>query len=422
MDTGRRFFSGGNFCDSMKNFGSRIRCYLSQRKTGDLQRKLQEQNARLQDEIAERVNAEEALTRQTEELLMLYNLNLAVTSGLEFNHILKTLYLQLMELMPVDVFYVALYDIKADLLELPVYFERNANGKLEPDKNIPTIRESPAGFSGYVIRTRQMFHVADIFNPTTELPARPIHIGGPISRSYVGIPLIWQGQVTGLLSVQSYLPNAYTPEHIRLLQSIAAQAAIAIQNVHLYETAQSAQKAAENANRELQDALFELERLATIDKLTGAFNRRKFDDILKVEIKRALRYNTPLSLVMFDIDHFKNVNDTYGHHVGDQVLVDMAQIVINTIRITDTLTRWGGEEFIVLSPGCNLAQSVEMAERLRQVISSANFPLSGHITISLGVSEFCPEDTPDRLILRADDALYRAKNNGRNCVALSPVI
>ena len=392
---------------------ARIRNHLQ---ISELQHQYKQQNALLQQEISERRRAQEGLIHQAEELSTHYRLSLLITSGLEFSHILDTLHRQLSALMPIDVFYLALYQAETDTIHIPVYFERNAEGKLVAETNVPAITSRPTGFAAHIIRTGQMLHIVDTLDVTVAMPTQPVHLGGLFSRSYLGIPLLWQNQVIGLLSVQSFKPHAYTPDHIRLFQAVAVQSSIAIQNVHLYEEAQAARKAVEASNQELQKALIELERLATTDKLTGAYNRRKFDEIIGVEIQRALRFSTPLSLIMFDIDHFKTVNDLYGHHTGDKILVEVVRLVSDTIRSFDTLTRWGGEEFLLLSPDNNLTQAKEMAERLRQIIAEAYFPSVEHITVSLGVSKFYAGDTPDQLINRTDQAMYSAKRNGRNCV------
>jgi diguanylate cyclase (GGDEF)-like protein/PAS domain S-box-containing protein len=160
----------------------------------------------------------------------------------------------------------------------------------------------------------------------------------------------------------------------------------------------------------------ELKRLARTDKLTGAFNRTKFKEIIEREIERVKRYNQPLSLIIFDIDHFKRVNDKYGHIAGDHVLKTIADIVIENIRKIDYLVRWGGEEFMILSSETRLNKAYALAERIKEVIEGHSFENVGKVTLSLGVTEFKEGDTEDSFIRRADDAMYEAKNKGRNRV------
>lgn len=162
----------------------------------------------------------------------------------------------------------------------------------------------------------------------------------------------------------------------------------------------------------------EMERVATIDKLTGIYNRHKFEELYVLESERARRFSQPLSLIMIDIDHFKSVNDTYGHDIGDEVLKHLAKIVQDTIRQIDIFARWGGEEFLVLSPNTDLKSIQVVAEKLRLAIAEAEFPEVSHITVSQGISTFEAEDTFKRLFKRADMGLYHAKEHGRNQVGV----
>ncbi|MBM9519423.1 diguanylate cyclase [Desulforhopalus vacuolatus] len=162
-----------------------------------------------------------------------------------------------------------------------------------------------------------------------------------------------------------------------------------------------------------------LEKQASTDTLTGIYNRMKFDEKLMIEIKRAHRYNSPLSFVMFDIDNFKKVNDTYGHLAGDNVLKRLAGLVAANIRDTDIFARWGGEEFVIQLPGLSLARAIIFAEKLRHKIEKYNFKEPEKITVSFGVTVFQARDNNITLTNRADAALYRAKENGRNQVRSS---
>lgn len=172
----------------------------------------------------------------------------------------------------------------------------------------------------------------------------------------------------------------------------------------------------ERVNRELEDALQKNQELALTDQLTGLPNRRSFDTLLEVKLPEAERYRRPLSLVVMDVDHFKAVNDTFGHTVGDRILADIAAIVRGQLRASDLCARWGGEELVVLCPETTLAGAIVLAERLRSVVEEHAFPVERGITVSLGVSEYGPGDDADTLFARADRALYAAKRGGRNRV------
>ncbi len=178
-------------------------------------------------------------------------------------------------------------------------------------------------------------------------------------------------------------------------------------------------------NRQLEDLLRRLEIMAITDHLTEIYNRRHFEEILKREFARALRYNLHLSCLMCDIDLFKRINDTYGHAAGDTVLKEVARLIHSSLREVDVIGRWGGEEFIVLLTQAKKADAKKVAERILQSISAHKFqglPENEKITVSIGVASI-PEDADidnwEKLIKAADEALYRAKRNGRNRVELS---
>ena len=181
-----------------------------------------------------------------------------------------------------------------------------------------------------------------------------------------------------------------------------------------------AREAAETANRALQSANGELQRLATTDRLTGTWNRAYFDEVAAQETARAARYGEPLSLLLFDVDHFKAINDTHGHLVGDQVLIELTRRVRDQLRAIDVLARWGGEEFVVMLPHCGAAEAEQVAEKLRARVQDPPFAQVGQVTSSFGVAAFRHSDNLDTWLKRADEALYAAKAGGRNRVCVAP--
>ncbi len=158
------------------------------------------------------------------------------------------------------------------------------------------------------------------------------------------------------------------------------------------------------------------EKLAQTDHLTQLYNRQKLDSVLNIEFDSAERLGTNLSILMLDIDRFKLVNDQYGHQVGDIVLIEFSQIIINEIRRSAFVGRFGGEEFLIILSNTNLQNAMFLAEKLRNKVSDFIFSTVGHKTVSIGVSSYKSGDYLQSLIKRADDALYVAKNNGRNLV------
>lgn len=159
-----------------------------------------------------------------------------------------------------------------------------------------------------------------------------------------------------------------------------------------------------------------LEEVSVRDKLTGAFNRVKLDEVLESEVHRAKRYKHPFSIILLDIDDFKQTNDTYGHLVGDAILVEMKKVIELSLRSTDILGRWGGEEFMIICPETSLDEGKIVAEKVRAKIANHAFPHVKQKTASFGVSSYRDEERLESMIKRCDEALYEAKNLGKNRV------
>ncbi len=166
----------------------------------------------------------------------------------------------------------------------------------------------------------------------------------------------------------------------------------------------------------LSERIATLEKRVVTDALTGLWNRMHFDSSLDAEIHRSLRYKQPLSLILLDVDHFKAVNDGFGHKVGDQVLCELAKIVSASLRSSDRLFRWGGEEFAVLATGSGHRPTARVAENLRVIVAAHTFAGVGALTVSAGVAEHLASESAHEWFHRADMVLYAAKNAGRNSV------
>ena len=177
----------------------------------------------------------------------------------------------------------------------------------------------------------------------------------------------------------------------------------------------SLRRAAEKEQRRL---IQELGRVAVTDRLTGLYNRVKLDETMTGEYDRAQRNGNPFAMILLDIDHFKKINDNHGHPAGDAVLIKLAQILTHTIRKTDIVGRWGGEEFLIISPETDGPGAANLAGKLRLSIESNVFPTVGRVTASFGVASYQQRDTITRMIERTDQALYAAKEKGRNRVEM----
>lgn len=160
----------------------------------------------------------------------------------------------------------------------------------------------------------------------------------------------------------------------------------------------------------------ELERASATDHLTGAWNRSHFDTVVAIEVERSRQTAAPLTLVLLDIDHFKDINDTFGHATGDEVLRSLVRLLRAHMRASDVLFRWGGEEFVVLAASAGHRKAAILAENLRAAVESFSFSVGRTVTVSAGVAEWLPGEALDAWFERLDSSLYRAKNTGRNRV------
>jgi diguanylate cyclase (GGDEF)-like protein len=218
----------------------------------------------------------------------------------------------------------------------------------------------------------------------------------------MAVPVVTTTEMLGVLVVYNlHIARPLTRRDLAFLETIGRNAGVAIQNAQLFA---------------------ETQRLATIDTLTGVYNRGHFFAIAHREFERARRYDSALSVIMFDVDYFKKINDTYGHSVGDQVLRSLAQSCHSQLREADVLGRYGGEEFAILLPETTLFEAEQVAERLRSIIDQA--PISTKLilvkaTISLGVAAYDQDCIDlDQLLDRADQACYESKAGGRNQVSV----
>ncbi|MFQ5407828.1 MAG: diguanylate cyclase [Anaerolineales bacterium] len=218
-------------------------------------------------------------------------------------------------------------------------------------------------------------------------------------RSWLGVPLMTSGSVIGVYSAHASQPNVFDEQHLRLAEVLAAQAAFAVQNAQLFD---------------------QVQHLARTDSLTGINNRRHFFELAEREFERARRYHRPLSVLMLDLDHFKEINDLHGHLVGDEILREVAALCLQNLRDADILGRYGGEEFAMLLPEAELDEARNAAERIRRRIGGAPILTRGvsvTVTVSIGVVVL-QEGVADVLALieAADAALYAAKDTGRDRV------
>jgi len=215
---------------------------------------------------------------------------------------------------------------------------------------------------------------------------------------FASIPLMIENEIIGVLNLNDNEKGFFNVGDLDFSLNVSEFVALSISNALLFE---------------------KVEKLSVTDGLTGLDNHQQMQSILKNEVFRCQRYSSSLSVIMLDIDHFKNVNDTYGHQKGDDILLDFASIMKKFCRSNDVAARYGGEEFVLVLPETKVKGAVYIAERIREEMASQTFQHKGkdfNVTVSCGIAEFDSNfiKSPADLIKVADEALYKAKDEGRN--------
>ena len=323
--------------------------------------------------------------RANKELEVLYKVSSAISQRIDMNELLKGV---LVTIAGLDQFNVenkgGIFIIENDKMHLIAHLGHPSSFlNLHKDMKIGECLCGQAAKTGEIIISK---------NSNTD-NMHTIAYEGMVPHGHIIVPLRTLNKIIGVLYLYT-LPDIEFDEHqINLLRSIGNQVGIAISNAQLYE---------------------ETRRLTLEDHLTGLANRRFLDIMLKISFAKAVRFKRPLSLIMIDIDHFKKYNDTHGHSEGDKVLVDVAMVLVKETREIDLAVRYGGEEFLVLLPETDMEGAVDVAERIRQTVET-----STKVTVSLGVTAYHEKMHQEEIIIKADEALYKAKQNGRNRVEVS---
>jgi diguanylate cyclase (GGDEF)-like protein len=336
-----------------------------------------------------------AVEREQRELAeALRDIGAVLSTTLDFDNVLDLLLDQIGRVVPYDIANILLVD--GGRLRIA----RTRYDESMPSETALLLKSSTFNISG----SPHLYYMLDSAQPLalSMVPPDPDWIESPVPiGSWVGAPVIVKGKVVACFSLSKLDSGYYQHTHAEQLVVFAGQAALALENARLFS---------------------EIQLLAIIDDLTGIFNRRHLFELAAREFNRAQRFNRPLSVIMFDLDYFKRVNDTYGHSVGDQVLKVVAERCRANIRDVDVLGRYGGEEFTIILPEAGLDEAQLISERLRKHI--ARMPITttaGPIRTTVSVGAACLSgETPNiaKLIDCADFAMYAAKRKGRNLVCV----
>ncbi len=279
------------------------------------------------------------------------------------------------------------------------------------------------GLAGSVIKSTTPFWI-----PDTRASRRIRKFSGTdtplLARSIMALPFSIMGKAVGCLKMLSNTPNRFDEIEYHLGLLVAAHLSSSLENVLTRQELASANARLRDHDQRLTQLNEQLQQLAHTDDATGLFNKRRLFEQLEMEIARARRYGEVFSCLMLDIDDFKQINDTYGHQAGDEVLRQTGALLRRTLRVTDFIARYGGEEFTIILPRTNSAGAYRAAENLRSTFMSHDFAISaGHVrlTVSIGIASCSSigRANAQQIINHADTALYRSKRGGKNQVCFS---
>jgi diguanylate cyclase (GGDEF)-like protein len=338
------------------------------------------------------------LEKKLNEIYVHYHISRTIGSVLDLHDMLQQVISIVKKALPVDRISVYLLDDRRERLELVF-----CSGL---DLHQPTTIAIGQGTPGRIVENGEHVHIHDLsvfydtLNDFIHYPEEEKKDG-----SYIGITLKAHNQTIGVIGMDNPSKYGLTVDDMDFLAILSHQLAAGIEKALLFE---------------------KIERISQHDGLTGLYNYRMFQERLLQEISRRGRTQKPLSLMMLDIDHFKQYNDNYGHQAGDAVLKELSRVITNQTRChtIDTCCRYGGEEFAVIMPGLELQQAVKVASRLMKAVENTVFmitekKLQSKVTVSIGVASIAgaEEILPQEFIKKADDALYLSKRNGRNQVS-----
>jgi diguanylate cyclase (GGDEF)-like protein len=365
------------------------------------------------------------LKKKNEELELLNNVTQKINSTLDLNEVLDLIHDELSKLFYFEGFGVMLVDETKNFLttiklEIPSLPKDAINDFLS--NKIPLAFGKGGRVAASVIKKEDYyFENISLDNIKNEVNREAVIKTGGLKSALI-IPIILNSESIGAMIFASYTKNlGYTQSDIQTLKRFVAQASSAIKNSFLHRDLRSALKKLDRANTKLKKQKRLLKELSVTDSLTDIKNRRYFDERITEEFEKSIRYSRPIYVILIDIDNFKSVNDTYGHEYGDYVLIEFVNIIRMNVRKSDLFARYGGEEFVIAMFETNIEGAKLVAEKIRSAAENHLYiykNISTKRTVSIGISCFPnPKGEArdvDGVINEADEALYVAKNTGKN--------
>jgi diguanylate cyclase (GGDEF)-like protein len=376
-------------------------------------------------DISERKTIEETLAKRAQQLATVTDVSAAISANLEQEQLLQSVVDLSKDRFELYHAHIYLLDEANNTLFLTVGAGEVGRRMVLEGRRIFLAQER--SLVARAARERMGVMANDVRQDPGLLPHRLL----PDPRAEKAVPIIVGDSLFGVLDIQANNANHFTEEDVRIMTTLAAQIAVAVQNARLFsehvqveDELRRAKESLEVVNMDLRFAFEHEQHMARTDTLTRINNRRNLFELAQHEFEVAKRYQQPLSIIMFDLDHFKQINDTYGHSIGDKMLERVAQVTHAQLRDVDIIGRYGGEEFVIVLPVTNAQKAFLLAQRILENVSAIRLVTddgAAAVTLSIGIAEtiHAPQDeSVENVIRRADEAMYAAKQAGRNCAMI----
>jgi diguanylate cyclase (GGDEF)-like protein len=375
----------------------------------NIQNKIEANQKEAENQRNKNTELEEAFNRVS----LLNKIGQDIISSLEMETVMSNIYKHLSTFISADLFGIALYDEILKLIDFKYFM---IDDKRSPDNRKPLSAEG--SMASWVISHKKHLYLNDVQNEYLNYVPKLLGSKTDKTKSLIFVPLIINTKVIGVITVQSYKMNAYSEQHLEILQAVGAYSAIALENSKVHEEINKLNVIINTEKKELEKAYKKIDNLANHDILTGLPNRRLFVELLKQELRKADRQKMKTAVIFIDLDDFKPVNDTIGHSAGDKVLQMVAQRFMSTLRGSDSIARIGGDEFAAII--CNIQNKADVEKIANKIVKNFENPFKVEssqfpIGVSMGISIYPDDDnTIDGLLKKADTAMYKIKTESKN--------
>ncbi|PKL09400.1 MAG: hypothetical protein CVV51_04090 [Spirochaetae bacterium HGW-Spirochaetae-7] len=360
----------------------------------------------------------DALEESNAQMDSISRIGRRITASLDLGMVVQTVYDCLKPFLEMDMFGIALYEPERRQLVYRRYYvegEAKSNSRIDVD--------SDSSFAAWAFKNRKAVLIADKEKEYRNYLSRPsTHQGAP-SQSVVCMPLSIEDRAIGVMTLQNYLPHAYSPRHLAFVEALAPYVGIAMDNAIIHARLEDLNHVLSDEKRRLERATLKISHLANHDSLTGLPNRRLLFELMGKAVETARRTGGKVGVVFMDLDDFKPINDRFGHAAGDSALIAMSERVRGLVRASDIVARIGGDEFVTVITNVKSRHDIELVAQ--KVLEECSVPLSFSgsscpLGMSMGISVF-PDDgeSIDELVNKADSAMYRVKHQEKNAYAFS---